>query len=154
MLILAGLYASGRGTAKDNVKAYKWAYVVASASKVDGFRNGARRLLGVLETRMTADETSLSKTNAASWHATPAAGQVRPDVAAVPSNPAPPATTSGPVAATNSSQPPAVQAQPSPSAILPSSVLKSVRRDGVDNLLEQVPQGPAQALQFLRSNRP
>jgi len=134
MLILAGLYATGRGAAKDNVRAYKWAYIVASASKVDEFRSGARQLMGVLETRMTPDEISLAKANATSWRAAPAAGR------AGPSNPAPP-TTIAPVAATSSS-PAQAQAQTSPSmTILPSPAPKSVKKEDVDSLLDQVPQG-------------
>ena len=142
MLILAGLYAIGRGTAKDNIKAYKWAYVVASASRVDEFRNGARQLMGVLETRMTPDEISLAKTNATSWHAATAAGQARPDASAAPSNPAPATTTLPPAASSTSPAlaPQVTQTQPSIS-ILPSPASKTVKKEDVDNLLDQVPQG-------------
>ena len=143
MLILAGLYATGRGTAKDNVKAYKWAYIVGAGSKVDEFRNGARQLMGVLETKMTPDEISLAKADATGWHAVPAGGQARPSSAAVPSNPAPQATTvlsqpsssAGPAPA-----PQASQAQPSTN-LLASPAPKTIRKDDVDNLLDQVPQG-------------
>lgn len=143
MLILAGLYATGRGTAKDNVKAYKWAYIVAAGSKVDEFRNGARQLMGVLETKMTPDEISLAKSDATSWHAVPAGGQARPSPSAVPSNPAPQATTvlsppsgsAGPAPA-----PQASQAQPATN-LLASPAPKTVKKDDIDNLLDQVPQG-------------
>ena len=157
MLILAGLYAIGRGTEKDNVKAYKWAYVVASASKVDEFRNGARQLMGVLETRMTSEEVNLAIANATSWHAAPAAGQTMPDAPiAGPSSPAPPTTANAPVAPGSASPQPAQQApqaQPSPAmTILPSPAPKAgsgpdlrfgkaPRKEDVDNLLDQVPQG-------------
>jgi hypothetical protein len=148
MLILAGLYAIGRGVPKDNEKSYKLAYIVASASKVDEFRNGARQLLGVLETKMTPDQINLAKADANAWHATPNAGPLRanPPVAA-PSNPAP---------QTSASVPPAAQAVPAQSSgtttILPSPLprtgndqpdlrLSKGSKSDVDNLLDQVPQG-------------
>src|ERR1044072_953769 len=56
MLIVAGLYASGRGVTKDNMKAYTWAYILASASKVEEDRNGARQLMSLLMKRMTSDD--------------------------------------------------------------------------------------------------
>ena len=56
MLIVAGLYASGRGVTKDNVKAYSRAYIVASASKIEEDRNGARQLMSLLMKKMTSDE--------------------------------------------------------------------------------------------------
>ena len=56
MLIVAGLYAIGRGVTKDNMKAYSWAYIVASANKVDEDRDGARQLMSLLMKRMTSDE--------------------------------------------------------------------------------------------------
>ena len=51
MLIVGGLYAIGRGVQRDYVKAYEYAYIVGSATKVDEFRNGSRQLMGVLETQ-------------------------------------------------------------------------------------------------------
>ena len=134
MLILAGLYATGRGTAKDNVKAYTWAYVVASASKVDEFRNGARQLMGVLETKMTPDEISLARASATNWHAAPGASQ------AVSPNPAPLASSAP--AVTSSSPPPPAQTRPAPSiTVLPSTAPKTARKEDVDSLLDQVPHG-------------
>src|SRR5262249_17625108 len=56
MLILSGLCAIGRGAPQDNLSAYKWAYIVAYASKVDEFKNGARQLMGVLETSVTPSQ--------------------------------------------------------------------------------------------------
>ena len=47
---------AGAASTKDNVKAYSWAYIVASASKVDEDRNGARQLMSLLMKRMTSDE--------------------------------------------------------------------------------------------------
>jgi TPR repeat protein len=94
MLVVAGIYAIGRGTTKDNVNAYKWAYIVSAGSRVDEFRNGSRQLMGVLETRMTADDISRAKAAAGSWRAAPArpaeiTRELSPSAAA--SKPAPPA---------------------------------------------------------------
>ena len=146
MLILAGLYATGRGTAKDNVKAYKWAYIVGSGSKVDEFRNGARQLMGVLEARMTPEEINLAKTDATSWRAAPVTGQARPNSSPAPFSPAPQTTTVPPPApAVTSPAPQASQAQSSITS-LPSPAPKIVNKDtikkeDVDSLLDQVPQG-------------
>jgi len=146
MLILAGLYATGRGTAKDNVKAYKWAYIVSSGSKVDEFRNGARQLIGVLEARMTPDEISRARADATSWRAAPAAGQAGSNSSAAPSNPAPqPATVLSPAASSAAPAPQPSQAQPGIAA-LPSPPPKTlnkdtIRKDQVDNLLDQIPPG-------------
>ena len=74
MLIVAGLYASGRGVTKDNVKAYSWAYIVASASKVDEDRNGARQLMSLLMKRMTSDEIGRAVVAARAWRAVRTAG--------------------------------------------------------------------------------
>ena len=68
MLIVAGLYASGRGITKDNVKAYSWAYIVASAGKVDEDRNGARQLMSLMK-RMTSDEIGRAVVAARAWRA-------------------------------------------------------------------------------------
>src|SRR6266436_7439225 len=67
MLILGGLYAVGRGVQKDNVKAYQYAYIVGSATKVEEFRNGSRQLMGVLEGKMTPDEVNRARTEASRW---------------------------------------------------------------------------------------
>ena len=53
MLIVAGLYASGRGITKDNVKAYSWAYIVASASKA---RRGPQRCAAIDVAAHEADD--------------------------------------------------------------------------------------------------
>ena len=74
MLIVAGLYASGRGVTKDYVKAYTWAYIVASASKVDEDRNGARQLMSLLMKKMTSDEIGRAVVAARAWRAVRTAG--------------------------------------------------------------------------------
>ena len=80
MLVLAGNYAVGRGTPKDNLSAYKWAYIVSVGTRVDEFRNGARQLIGVLEARMSREQINQAKTEADRWHAVP--GQARPAISA------------------------------------------------------------------------
>jgi TPR repeat protein len=41
MLTTSRLYAIGRGVQKDYVRAYKYAYIVSSLTKLDEFRNGS-----------------------------------------------------------------------------------------------------------------
>ena len=141
MLILAGLSAIGRGAPQDNVKAYQWAYIVAYASKVDEFKNGARQLMGVLETRLTPDQVYAAKTDASRWHAAPTA---RPSPTAQPVQPAPaaaPAVANAlpqPAAPSPSPQPqsPAkITVDPSPQPASPQGAKKS----DADNLLDQIP---------------
>jgi hypothetical protein len=125
MLILGGLYAIGRGTPKDNVKAYKWAYLVASGSKVDEFRNDARQLMGLLETRMTADQISQARSDANRWHATAIA--------------APPQTTA---AADTSRAAPSQPVAPAAKVTAKSeNIATNTRKGDMDNLIDQVPQG-------------
>jgi TPR repeat protein len=69
MLVLSGIYAVGRGVPKDNFNAYKWAYIVSVGSRVEEFRNGSRQLMGVLQTRMTREQTDRAKAEADRWHA-------------------------------------------------------------------------------------
>src|SRR6266702_5427489 len=101
MLILGGLYAIGRGVQKDNVKAYQFAYIVGSGTKVEEFRNGSRQLMGVLEGKMTPDEVSRARTEASRWRPVASPQAARP--------PAPTADTSR-----NTYQQPAPTAQASP----------------------------------------
>jgi TPR repeat protein len=139
MLILSGLCAIGRGAPQDNLSAYKWAYIVAYASKVDEFKNGARQLMGVLETRLTPDQVYAAKTDASRWHAVP---PTKPSPSAQPaqSAPAPAVATALPQAA------PSPQPQPAPAKITvyprpqPASP-QATKKSEADNLLDQVPQG-------------
>jgi TPR repeat protein len=123
MLVLAGLYAIGRGTAKDNVNAYKWAYIVSVGTRVDEFRNGARQLMGVLETRMTPAELSQARAAAAGWHAAPTQARL-----ATPSETAPPQPS-----------PPVSKPSPSASAAAPSTPTASSKKDDIDTLMDKVP---------------
>ena len=51
------------------MKAYTWAYIVASASKVEEDRNGARQLMSLLMKRMTSDEIGRAVVAARDWRA-------------------------------------------------------------------------------------
>jgi hypothetical protein len=162
MLIVAGLYASGRGVTKDNVKAYSWAYIVASASKLDEDRNGARQLMSVLLKRMTSDEIGRAVVDARAWRAVRTGGAGKspyieragdadqPTQAAPPPPPPPP-------------PPPAIAQQPAPSAVAapavtqpapssnitratpaapapaPAPAVKTAKRDDAREIIDQVP---------------
>ena len=133
MLVLAGLYAIGRGTSNDNLKAYKWAYIVSVGTRVEEFRNGARQLISVLETRMTPEQVNLAKTAAGGWRAvrTQAKPGVPTDNVRQDSQP-PPAPAA-------SKQAPASPAADSISPQGPRS--SSIKKDDMDAILEQVPSG-------------
>lgn len=161
MLITSGLYAIGRGVQKDYVKAYEYAYIVGSATKVDEFRNGSRQLMGVLETKMTADQINRAKSDASQWHAVPNPNQVRVSVPAdttraTPLSPPPlTASTARPaLPASNPQTAPVISnAPPSPRAgnepAEPRNTAgKTVKKDDVDNILDQVPQGLRKRLGF------
>ena len=160
MLIVAGLYASGRGTTKDYEKAYSRAYIVASASKVDEDRNGARQLMSLLMKKMTSDEIGRAVVAARAWRAVRATGAskapslekaIEQDQAAPPAPPPAPAVAQpAPVlsAAPAASQPAASQTAPSNVTVLPASPRatsvpseKNAKRDDARDLLEQVPSG-------------
>jgi hypothetical protein len=144
MLILAGLYAIGRGVQQDYIKAYKWAYIVALASRLDEFRNGARQLLGVLETKMTPEQISLAKADASSWHAASNPNRVQPTPPATnpvaPSVTPPPSPVAEPPQAT-----PNIAVAPSPTPKTSNDqeprLSKGQKKDDIDNLLDQVPHG-------------
>jgi hypothetical protein len=157
MLIVAGLYASGRGVTKDSVKAYSWAYIVASASKVDEDRNGARQLMSLLIRRMTSDEIGRAVVAARSWRAvrTGSAGKApyiesagdadQPTQAAAPPPPPAPAVVQQPAPAAVAA--PAV-VQPAPSTATtttaapratPAPSVKNAKRDEARDLIDQVP---------------
>jgi TPR repeat protein len=133
MLVLSGLYAIGRGTGKDNVNAYKWAYIVSVGTRVEEFRNGARQLMGLLETRMTPDELSRARSEAVAWHAVPTQVKLSApttDAAAQPSRPPPPA--SAPPSSTSTSS----NAQGPRSGTTSSSTGK---KDDMDGMMDRVP---------------
>lgn len=143
MLILGGLYAIGRGVQKDNVKAYQYAYIVSSATKVEEFRNGSRQLMGVLEGKMTPEEVSRARTEASRWRPvsnTQPAQQppAPPDTArAYQAQPAP--TASAPPPVVSNSQPPAKTSANSDD--LGGSIGKTIKKNDIDGILDQVPQG-------------
>jgi hypothetical protein len=134
MLILGGLYAVGRGVQKDNVKAYQYAYIVSSATKLEEFRNGSRQLMGVLEGKMTPDEVNRARAEAGRWR--PVSSTTQP----VP--PAAPAVDTS----RNAYQAPATSAvpnpQPPPRAGTNSdddggSGGKTTRKNDIDGLMDQ-----------------
>jgi hypothetical protein len=146
MLIVGGLYAIGRGVQKDNVKAYQYAYIVSSATKVEEFRNGSRQLMGVLEGKMRPEEVSRARTEASRWrpvsNTPPAQPPAPPDTArAYQVQPAP--TASAPPPVVSNAQPPA-KTNASSSANsddLGGSIGKTIKKNDIDGILDQVPQG-------------
>jgi hypothetical protein len=135
MLILGGLYAIGRGVPKDNVKAYKWAYIVGAGSRVEEFRNGARQLMGLLETRMSPGDVNLAKSAAGQWRSTPSNGPSQAAApAAVQSAPVVPAAPAAPSPA------PAVSAAtPQPAAPQPAAPSPQTKKSDSDDLMNQIP---------------
>lgn len=154
MLITSGLYAIGRGVRKDYVRAYEYAYIVSSVTKIDEFRNGSRQLMGVLEPKMTPEEINRAKTDASQWHAVSNPNQVKVSVPADNTRAAPLLT---PPAASSNPRPPPLASNPQPAPAisnpLPSARAsnepaeprvaagKNAKKDDVDNILDQVPQG-------------
>jgi hypothetical protein len=162
MLIVAGLYASGRGVTKDYVKAYTRAYIVASASKTDEDRNGARQLMSLLMKKMTSDDIGRAVVAARAWRAVRATGPARsPNIeraveqeqaapAPPPPPPAPAVVQPAPVVSETPavsqpavSQPAQSNATVSPAYPKATSVpsVKNARRDDARDLLDQVPSG-------------
>jgi Sel1 repeat len=155
MLIVGGLYAIGRGVPKDNVKAYQYAYIVSSATKVEEFRNGSRQLMGVLESRMTPDEVSRARIEASRWR--PIANNASQSTAPASNSTAPPpppadtsrnaygaqpAAAAAPTAVTSNAQTPARSgSNPDDSSGVGGSSGKTIRKNDIDGLLDQVPHG-------------
>jgi Sel1 repeat len=151
MLILGGLYAIGRGVPKDYVSAYKYAYIVGSATKVEEFRNGSRQLMGALESKMTPQQVSQARTDALRWHAVSTATTVQMTPAqmtsaaadntrATPLAQPPRSAANPPLAPAVSTAQPAVR--PNTNSAEPRNVSsKTVKKDDIDSLLDQVPQG-------------
>ena len=161
MLIVAGLYASGRGVTKDNVKAYTWAYIVASASKVEEDRNGARQLMSLLMKRMTSDDIGRAVVTARAWRAVRTAGAGKwphieragdadqPVQAAAPPPPPPPpardiaqpapAVVSSPAVSQPASS--TVTTAPASSRVTSAPQAKNARKDDGRDLIDQVPNG-------------
>jgi cell division septation protein DedD len=130
MLILGGLYAIGRGVPKDDVKAYKWAYIVGAGSRVEEFRNGARQLTGLLESRMTPEEVNAAKGEAGRWHAT---------TGDRPAQTAAPAAVQPPTAAPAAPAPAVSAATPQPAAPQPAAPSPQAKKSDSDDLMNQIP---------------
>ena len=158
MLMMAGLYASGRGVSKDNVKAYSWAHIVASASKVDEYRDGARQLMSLLMKKMTSDEIGRAVVAARAWRAVRVNGSTKDsnieraaDGASGQAAPAPPATVPAPAVvqapaaapqvAVSQPAPSNVTVLPAPSKVTSAAPIKNAKRDDARELLDQVPTG-------------
>jgi hypothetical protein len=69
MLVAAGLTALGKGTPKDYIVSYKWAFLVAQGSQMADLKNGGRQLISMLEPRMSADQVQTAKTQAYQFRA-------------------------------------------------------------------------------------
>jgi TPR repeat protein len=136
MLVLGGLYAIGRGTSKDNLNAYKWTYIVSVGTRVEEFRNGARQLIGVLESRMTPEQINQAKAVAGGWRAvrTQAKPSVPTDNERQDSQPPP-----APAVSKQSRAAPATSSADSNSPQGPRSSI--IKKDDMDAILEQVPSG-------------
>ena len=134
MLVLSGLYAIGQGTLQDNISAYKWAYIVSVGTRVEEFRNDARQLMGLLETKMTTGDVTRARSEAGAWHAAPSQPkQAAPTDNTQPSSTVlkqPPPPTSAPAASTAAGNP-----QPQP----PRSSSNNVRKDDMDEMMNCVP---------------
>jgi TPR repeat protein len=136
MLVLSGLYAIGQGTLQDNISAYKWAYIVSVGTRVEEFRNGARQLMGLLETKMTSGDLNRARSEANAWQAAPSQPKLAAPTDNAPSQPSPTALkpsppASAPAASTAASSNP----QPQP----PHTSSNSGRKDDMDEMMNRVP---------------
>jgi hypothetical protein len=133
MLVLSGLYAIGRGTQKDNVNAYKWAYIISVGTHVEEFRNDARQLMGLLETKMTADELAQARSEASRWHAAPSQARLGAPTDEVKRDNSPPQPV------------PAFPKPSSPATAPPANTAASSnspaprKKDDMDGLMDKVP---------------
>lgn len=66
-LLLSGLYATGRGTGKDLVQAYKWAYLSGLRANEPEIIVNASNLIGVLGRQMTESEIDQARLHANGW---------------------------------------------------------------------------------------
>jgi TPR repeat protein len=136
MLVLSGLYAIGRGTLKDNISAYKWAYIISVGTHVEEFRNGARQLMTLLETKMTAGDLNRARSEAVAWHAAPTQPKLAAPTDNTPSQPSstvlkPSPLPSVPAANTATSSNP----QPLP----PRANNGTGKKDDIDGMMDRVP---------------
>jgi hypothetical protein len=138
---------------KDNVKAYSWAYIVTSASKLDEDRNGARQLMSLLMKKMTSDEIGRAVVAARTWRAVRTAGagkasniersieQDQTTPAAAPATPAvvQPAPTVAAAPAVSQTVSSSVTVTPAAPKAIPAAPVKNAKRDDARELLDQVP---------------
>lgn len=158
MLVTAGLAALGKGTSKDYVVSYKWAFLVAEGSQQFDMKNGGRQLISLLEPRMTPEQIQGAKTMAYQFRAItvpvrPGAAIPPPALATVPPTsvaPPPAAPTLQPTAPSAGPQPaprapaPAVsETTTSPSSPSQSPIAleaqKHMSKDNVDKMMKNIP---------------
>ena len=150
MLVTAGMTALGKGTSKDYVASYKWAFLVAEGAQTVDLKNGARQLMSMLQQRMTADQIQSAKTQAYQFRAigTPAAAPaattpVAAAPAAVPPTvvaPAPAAPAFQPAAPTGGPQQTAQAPAPTPAqTAVALEAQKHLNKENVDRLMKNVP---------------
>lgn len=148
MLVTAGLTALGKGTTKDNIVSYKWAFLVAEGSPAADLKNGARQLITLLQQRMTADQILSAKTLAYQFRAittpvtTPAAPAAAAPAAAPPTvaAPAPAAPTPQPAAPASGPQQTADAPPPTPAqTAVALEAQKHLNKENVDKLMKNVP---------------
>jgi hypothetical protein len=150
MLVTAGLTALGKGTPKDYVVSYKWAFLVAEGSPAVDLKNGARQLITLLQQRMTADQILSAKTLAYQFRAittpvrTPAASSpaAAAPAAAPPTVAAPAPAAPTPQQATPAGGPKQAADAPPPTPAQTAVALedqKQLNKENVDKLMKNVP---------------
>jgi hypothetical protein len=152
MLVAAGLSALGKGTSKDYIVSYKWAFLVAEGSQQADLKNGGRQLITMLEPRMSASEIQSAKTQAYQFRAvsTPVTSPAPRAPATAPSSATVPPTIVAPPPATPSlTTTPAGGAQPAPrvseSSSSPSAspiaveAQKHMSKEKVDRMMKNIP---------------
>jgi len=103
--------------------------------------------MGVLESRMTRDEVNRARTDASRWHATGKSNQFAVPAAPRPPTPSQPPQPPQPPQITSTPPPPPATAatNPAPQPAAPSKPVAKAddpyKKNDVDNLLDQVPQG-------------
>jgi hypothetical protein len=159
MLVTAGMTALGKGTPKDYVVSYKWAFLVAEGSQMADLKNGGRQLITMLEPRMSPDQVQSAKTLAYQFRAiavpvsVPASAPApRPAAATAPSSAAPPSAvapapapptlqtttpTGGPQPATKTVSESTSSPSQSPIAV---EAQKHMSKKNVDEMMKNIPQ--------------
>ena len=127
-LLLSGLLATGRGTEKDYVAAYKWAYLCGLRATEPEIIVQASNMIGVLNRHMTDAEIDRARQQATEWKPAPeivqtvttepAVIQTAPQAAAAPAEPPAPAQATAPA--------PVKVAHAEPAKVEPAAVAPAV----------------------------